>query len=136
MIYLGIDCGTQSTKTIALDAGSSRIIASAAQSYDVIPGLPPGHLEQNPAMWVQAVDTTIQQVLEALGTRRAEVRGIGISGQQHGFVALDRDARVIRPAKLWCDTSTVEECDLMRAYFGGAQAVIEKVGMDMLPGFT
>ena len=91
MIYLGIDCGTQSTKTIALDADSGRIIASAAQSYEVLPGLPPGHLEQNPSTWVQAVDATIQQVLEALGTRRAEVRGIGISGQQHGFVALDRD---------------------------------------------
>jgi xylulokinase len=136
MIYLGIDCGTQSTKTIALDAASGRIVASAAQSYEVLPGLPAGHLEQNPSTWVQAVDTTIQQVLAALGTRRAEIRGIGISGQQHGFVVLDRDAHVIRPAKLWCDTSTVEECDLMRTHFGGAQAVIEKVGMDMLPGFT
>ena len=136
MLYLGIDCGTQSTKTIALDAGSGRIIASAAQSYEVLPGLPPGHLEQNPSTWAQAVDTTIRQVLTALGTRRAEVRGIGISGQQHGFVALDREARVIRPAKLWCDTSTAGECDLMRGHFGGAQAVIEKVGMDMLPGFT
>src|ERR1700733_2645438 len=96
MIYLGIDCGTQSTKTIALDSDSGRIIASAAQSYEVLPGLPLGHLEQNPSTWVQAVDVTIQQVLEVLGTRRGEVRGIGISGQQHGFVALDRDGQVVR----------------------------------------
>jgi xylulokinase len=136
MIYLGIDCGTQSTKTIALDADSGRIAASAAQSYDVLPGLPPGHLEQNPSMWVEAVDATVRQVLEALGTRRAGVRGIGISGQQHGFVPLDKKGQVIRPAKLWCDTSTTAECDLMREHFGGAQAVIERVGMDMLPGFT
>jgi xylulokinase len=136
MIHLGIDCGTQSTKTIALDAGSGRIIASAAQSYEVLPGLPPGYLEQNPSTWVQAVDTTIHQVLTALGTRRSEVRGIGISGQQHGFVPLDRKGQVIRAAKLWCDTSTIDECDLIRNHFGGAQAVIEKVGMDMLPGFT
>jgi D-xylulose kinase len=80
--------------------------------------------------------TTLQEVLGALGARRAEVRGIGVSGQQHGFVALDGDAQVIRPAKLWCDTSTVAECALILAHFGGAQAVIEKVGMDMLPGFT
>ncbi len=136
MIYLGIDCGTQSTKTIALDAESGGILASAAQSYEVLPGLPAGHLEQNPSTWVQAVDVTIQQVLEALGARRGDVRGMGISGQQHGFVPLDHDGQVIRPAKLWCDTSTAEECDLMRAHFGGAKAVIEKVGMDMLPGFT
>jgi xylulokinase len=136
MIYLGVDCGTQSTKTIALDAGSGRIVASAAQSYEILPGLPPGHLEQNPSTWVQAVDLTLQQVLEALGSRRGDVRGLGISGQQHGFVALDRDGQVIRPAKLWCDTSTVEECDLIRNHFGGSKAVIEKVGMDILPGFT
>jgi xylulokinase len=136
MIYLGIDCGTQSTKTIALDADSGRIVASAAQGYEVLPGLPPGHLEQNPSTWVQAVDITIQQVLTALGTRSKEVCGIGVSGQQHGFVPLDRNSQVIRPAKLWCDTSTTAECDLIRAYFGGSKAVIEKVGLDMLPGFT
>ena len=136
MITLGIDCGTQSTKTIALDSATGRIIASAAQSYEVLPGLPPGHLEQNPSTWTEAVDATIQQVLTALGSRRSEVRGIGVSGQQHGFVPLDANGHVIRAAKLWCDTSTAEECDLIRNHFGGSQAVIDKVGMDMLPGFT
>src|SRR5271155_211837 len=119
MIYLGIDCGTQSTKTIALDADTGGIVASATQGYDVLPGLPPGHLEQNPSTWVDAVDLTVERVIEALGERRAEIRGIGVSGQQHGFVPLDRDNEVIRPAKLWCDTSTTEECDLIRSHFGG-----------------
>ncbi len=136
MISLGIDCGTQSTKTIALDTDTGRIIASAAQAYDVLPGLPPGHLEQNPATWTEAVDITIRQVVEKLGARRSEVRGIGVSGQQHGFVPLDQQGQVIRPAKLWCDTSTTAECDYLRAEFGGSKALIEKVGMDMLPGFT
>ncbi|MDB6018249.1 MAG: Xylulose kinase [Pedosphaera sp.] len=136
MIYLGIDCGTQSTKTIALDGETGQIIASAAQNYDVLPGLPPGHMEQHPSQWIEAMEATIQKVLESLGTRRKQVRGIGISGQQHGFVALDKQAQVIRPAKLWCDTSTVEECDLLRAHFGGARFFIERVGLDMLPGFT
>jgi len=136
MIFLGIDCGTQSTKTLALDADSGRVIASAAQSYDIIPGLAPGHLEQHPSAWADALDSTVRQVLETLGPRRADVRGIGLSGQQHGFVPLDRDGRVIRPAKLWCDTSTAEECNLIRNHFGGMRAIIDKVGMDMLPGFT
>jgi xylulokinase len=136
MIYLGIDCGTQSTKTIALDGETGKIIGSATQTYDVLPGLPPGHAEQHPATWVQAMEVTVGQVVKALGDRRKEVAGIGISGQQHGFVALDKQGQVIRPAKLWCDTSTVEECDLMRKHFGGSQFFIEKVGSDMLPGFT
>jgi len=136
MIYLGIDCGTQSTKTVALDGDTGKIIASAAQNYDVLPGLPPGHMEQNPATWTSAVDATVRQVLEKLGGRRNEVAGLGVSGQQHGFVPLDDQARVIRPAKLWCDTSTVEECDLLRSHFGGAGFFIERVGLDMLPGFT
>jgi xylulokinase len=136
MIYLGIDCGTQSTKTIALEGGTGRILAAAARSHEVITGLPQGHMEQHPAVWTEAVNATVSEVLEALGERRREVHGIGVSGQQHGFVALDREARVIRPAKLWCDTSTAAECDLIRNHFGGARALIEKVGMDMLPGFT
>ena len=136
VIYLGIDCGTQSTKTVALDGDSGKIIATAVQHYDVLPGLPIGHMEQHPSTWTQAVDATVREVLGNLGTRRKDVRGIGISGQQHGFVALDKQSGVIRPAKLWCDTSTAEECDLLRKQFGGAQFFIERVGLDMLPGFT
>jgi xylulokinase len=136
MICLGIDCGTQSTKTVALDGETGKIVASAAQQYGVLPGLPSGHMEQNPATWVAAVDTTVQKVLQDLGDWQKEVAGIGVSGQQHGFVPLDGEARVIRPAKLWCDTSTVAECDLLRQHFGGPEFFIERVGSDMLPGFT
>lgn len=136
MIYLGIDCGTQSTKTVALDGETRQILTSAVHNYDVLPGLPPGHMEQDPAIWIQAMDATVRRVLEALGAARKNVRGIGVSGQQHGFVPLDNQGRVIRPAKLWCDTSTVEECELLRKHFGGPQYFIERVGLDMLPGFT
>jgi xylulokinase len=136
MIYLGLDCGTQSTKAIALDGDSGAVLATAAKSYDVLPGLLPGHLEQHPATWLEAMDETIRQVLTALRERRGEVRGLGISGQQHGFVPLDEDGQVIRPAKLWCDTSSSEECNLFRSHFGGAKVLIDEVGLDMLPGYT
>ena len=136
MIYLGIDCGTQSTKTIAMDGETGAVLAAASQNYDVIPGLLPGHMEQNPLTWLEAMDETVRRVTEILRERRAEVRGIGISGQQHGFVPLDETGEVIRPAKLWCDTSTEEECDLFRGFFGGPRVLIEEIGLDMLPGFT
>jgi len=136
MIILGIDCGTQSTKTIALDYESGRVLASASQEYSLIAGLPPGHMEQHPSDWTHAAEQTVLSVLDQLGSRRIDVRGIGVSGQQHGLVVLDGDSRVVRPAKLWCDTSTVDQCDRITKHFGGAATVIELVGNAMLPGYT
>ncbi len=136
MITLGIDCGTQSTKTLALDAATGEVLALASRAYELIPGLPAGAAEQDPATWTNAVDATVAEALGQLGSRRGEVQAIGVSGQQHGFVPLDDQGRVIRPAKLWCDTSTAEECDLVRTHFGGSAALIALVGLDMRPGFT
>ena len=67
---------------------------------------------------------------------RSGVRGIGVSGQQHGFVPLDKSDQIIRPAKLWCDTSTVEECEIITDTIGGEDSVISMLGNRMLPGFT
>ena len=136
MISLGIDSGTQSTKTIALDLDSGKILASASQSYGLIEGLPPGHLEQEPQHWADAVDATVRQVLEKLGKRKADVRALGVSGQQHGFVPLDKKNKVIRPAKLWCDTSTTEQCAQFEEEFGGSTGLIKLAGNAMLPGYT
>jgi xylulokinase len=136
VITLGIDCGTQSLKTVALDGESGKIIASASKSYGLVEGLPAGHLEQDPADWWEALEETVQSVLDDLGSRRAQVVGIGVSGQQHGFVPLDSDHQVIRPAKLWCDTSTSAQCDEIRAKLGGREKIIALAGNDILPGFT
>jgi len=136
VISLGIDCGTQSLKTLALDGANGRIVASASRAYEMLPGLPPGHQEQDPETWWKALQETVAEVLATLGSRRGEVGALGVSGQQHGFVPLDAEHRVIRPAKLWCDTSTAAQCEEIRGKLGGRGAVIEKVGNDMLPGFT
>ena len=136
MISLGIDSGTQSTKVIALDAEDGRILASASKSYTLIAGLPAGHMEQHPKDWVDAVDSSILEVLRQLGERKQEVSAIGVSGQQHGFVPLDAKGDVIRPAKLWCDTSTVEQCRQFEAEFGGSDELIKLSGNPMLPGYT
>ncbi len=135
MITLGIDSGTQSTKCIALD-GSGKILASASQAYGMIPGLPPGHLEQDPAEWLKAVDHTVRAVIAQLGKKKDDIKAIGVSGQQHGFVPLDKKNNVIRPAKLWCDTSTTEQCAHFDAEFGGADGLIKLAGNAMLPGYT
>jgi xylulokinase len=136
VITIGIDCGTQSLKTVALDGDSGKVIASASKAYGLVEGLPAGHLEQDPAIWWDALEETVQKVLADLGSRKAEVVGIGVSGQQHGFVPLDANHQVIRPAKLWCDTSTAAQCDEIRAKLGGREKTIALAGNDILPGFT
>lgn len=136
MILLGIDCGTQSTKTIALDWETGEILASAQQAYGFVPGLPAGAMEQNPQDWTDAADATVSAVIAKLGTRKAEVGAIGVSGQQHGLVVLDSAGLVVRPAKLWCDTSTAAECAEITAHFGGPAEVIARTGNAMLPGYT
>jgi xylulokinase len=136
MIFLGIDCGTQSTKTVALDLDSGTILASAQKNYGFVPGLPAGAMEQHPQEWTAAAEETVGSVLAQLGERKSEVRGIGVSGQQHGLVPLDAAGEVVRPAKLWCDTSTAGQCDTLTNSLGGAARVIELVGNAMLPGYT
>jgi xylulokinase len=136
VITLGIDCGTQSLKTVALDGDSGQILASASKPYGLIEGLPAGHAEQDPQIWWDALRETVGKVLSDLGSRKSEVGGIGISGQQHGFVPLDANHQVIRPAKLWCDTSTTAQCDEIRTKLGGREKTIALAGNDILPGFT
>jgi xylulokinase len=65
-----------------------------------------------------------------------EVKAIGVSGQQHGFVPLDDKGEVIRPAKLWCDTSTAVECEEIMGRLGGMNKTIRATGNAMLPGYT
>jgi xylulokinase len=136
MIFLGIDCGTQSTKTIALDWDTGEVLASGQQAYGFVPNLPAGAMEQNPQDWVDAAEQSIGEVIAKLGSRKGEIRGIGVSGQQHGLVVLDKNDQVVRPAKLWNDTTTGEQCDQITEHFGGPNAVIALVGNTMRTGYT
>ena len=135
-LLIGVDSGTQSTKVLIVDAKTGKVLSSAAQSYDLIPKLPPGAKEQHPHTWREATAQSIKQALKAAKASAAEVKAIGISGQQHGFVPLDAQGEVIRPAKLWCDTSTAGECEEIMAALGGTKATIKKQGIAVLPGFT
>jgi len=133
-LFIGIDSGTQSVKAVVLDLNTRKVVAEARAPHTLIDGLPVGHLEQHPQEWVAALDAVILEVAQAID--RSRVRGIGVSGQQHGFVPLDARGEVIRPAKLWCDTSTTAECALLTKKLGGPKAAIRKTGNLILPGFT
>ena len=133
-LFIGIDSGTQSVKAVVLDLDTRKVIAEARAPHRLIDGLPVGHMEQHPLEWAVAMDTVILEVAQKVD--RTRVRGIGVSGQQHGFVPLDARGEVIRPAKLWCDTSTAPECALLTKKIGGEKAALRKSGLLFLPGFT
>ena len=135
-LLLGIDSGTQSTKVLVVDARNGKVLAGASEHYDLIPNLPPGAKEQHPHIWRDATAKAIKAALKQAQASAAEVKAIGVSGQQHGFVPLDKNGEVIRPAKLWCDTSTAAECDEIMAKLGGLKATIRELGNAVLPGFT
>ncbi len=135
-LLLGIDSGTQSTKVLVVDARSGKVLSAASQAYDLIPNLPPGAKEQHPHTWRDATAKAIKTALKSAKASASEVKAIGVSGQQHGFVPLDKNDEVIRPAKLWCDTATSAECDEITAKLGGAKGAIKAIGNAVLPGFT
>ena len=135
-LLLGIDSGTQSTKVVAVDVKTGNVLGTGAQTYDLIPNLPPGAKEQHPHTWRDATAKAIRQALRGAKAVAAEVKAIGVSGQQHGFVPLDDKGAVIRPAKLWCDTSTATECEEIMAAMGGQKETIKAIGNAVLPGFT
>ncbi len=133
-LYIGIDSGTQSVKAVVLDLDTRKVVAEARAPHALIPGLPVGHMEQHPRDWTSALDSVLAEVCAKID--RGRVRGIGVSGQQHGFVPLDAQGEVIRAAKLWCDTSTAPECALITKKLGGPKAAIRQTGNLILPGFT
>src|SRR5215510_11230706 len=135
-LLLGIDSGTQSTKVLVVDARDGKVLASAAQEYELIPNLLPGAKEQHPHVWRDAMASGIRRALRQARAVAPEVKAIGVSGQQHGFVPIDHDGEVIRPAKLWCDTSTALECEEIMGKLGGLKKTIKALGNAVLPGFT
>ena len=134
--FIGVDSGTQSTKAIIMDGETGNVLGKASRSYGLIEGLPAGHMEQHPETWIRETLGAIREALDQSKIDRNYVKGIGVSGQQHGFVPLDEQGRVIRPAKLWNDTSTAEECSLIMDRVGGMEETIKLVGNPVLPGYT
>jgi D-xylulose kinase len=135
-LLLGIDSGTQSTKVLVVNALDGKVVGEAAEAYGLIPGLPPGAREQHPQTWRTAATKAVKAALKNAKASSGEVAAIGVSGQQHGFVPLDKNGEVIRAAKLWCDTTTASECDSIMEKIGGFKATIRAIGNAVVPGFT
>lgn len=133
-IFLGIDIGTSGVKTLAIDS-RGKIHAEASAGYPVhYPK--PMWTEQDPEDWWRAVVKTVRAVVRKGKWKPAEIKAIGLSGQMHGSVFLDKKGQVIRRALLWNDQRTAAECDEIERRAGGRKKLIKLVANPALTGFT
>ncbi len=114
MLYIGIDLGTSAVKLLLMDAdGTVKNIVS--REYPLY--FPkPGWSEQKPEDWYQETMAGLKELLQGSDTK--QVAGISFGGQMHGLVILDEKDEVIRPAILWNDGRTAEECDYLNQVIG------------------
>lgn len=135
MYAIGIDSGTQGTKALVVDF-NGKVLGRGSHAHRMIEGLQPGASEQDPQTWMDALEKALSQALKAAQVDPSKIVSLGVSGQQHGCVPLDAKDIPIRPAKLWNDTSTVEEAEMIIEKLGGTKSFIQKIGIHLAVGYT
>ena len=114
MLYIGIDLGTSSVKILLME-GDGTVKKIVSREYPL--SFPkPGWSEQNPSDWFTQTMDGLKELLQEADKR--QVAGISFGGQMHGLVTLDKEDNVIRPAILWNDGRTTEECDYLNHTIG------------------
>lgn len=130
---LGIDLGTSGTKTVLFDLDGVPV-ASKTVEYPLYQPQN-GWAEQDPLDWWNASVEGIKSVLGESGIDSSLIKGIGISGQMHGLVLLDKSGSVLRKSIIWCDQRTGAECEEITQKVG-ASRLIEITANPALTGFT
>lgn len=131
-LMLGIDNGTQSTKVLVYDADERKTLSVTQAPHDIVQRSD-GTSEQETQNWTAALQSCLERTDAAL---RKNVKAIGVSGQQHGFVPLDANGAALYRVKLWNDTSTAEECDIITKAYGGRERLIAEAGNPIVSGYT
>jgi xylulokinase len=132
--WLGVDVGTGGSRAILLDS-SGKEAAAVSVAHEEMAMEQPLWAEQRPENWAGASFQAIRGALAAAGITGQQVQGIGLSGQMHGLVILDRDHQVIRPALIWCDQRSQLQVDWINQRLGAAK-VLEYTANPVLTGFT
>lgn len=105
---IGVDLGTSAVKTVLVDR-SGKVIAEHSESYPLSQPRP-GYSEQRPEDWVEKTLLSLKRLMEETAIEASQVEGLSFSGQMHGLVLVDDGGVVLRPAILWNDTRTTEQC--------------------------
>jgi len=131
---LGIDVGTGGTRAVLLDE-AGRVLGAATAEHAEMASPQLGWAEQDPRDWWRAARAAIKECIAQTTTNTDEIAAIGLSGQMHGLVMLDAAGEVVRPALIWCDQRTEEECRAITDRVG-AKRLIDLVANPALTGFT
>lgn len=132
MTYLlGVDLGTTGTKTALFDERGA-VIRSKTIGYPMYQPFN-GWAEQDPEDWWNATAAGIRDVIS--GVNAAEIRGVGLSGQMHGLVLLNKKGAILRKSIIWCDQRTTAECDELNLLVG-FERMIEITANPASTGFT
>ena len=132
-LVLGLDISTSGTKALLMERDGT-VVGIAAAEYD-FETPHPLWAEQDPALWWDAAQQTIGEVLATTGRSADEIAAVGAGGQMHGMVLLDEDDAVIRPAILWNDGRTAAQGQAMLEAVG-RERFIAITGNDALVSFT
>lgn len=131
MLYVGIDLGTSAVKLLLMD-GEGKIQKIVSREYPLY--FPhPGWSEQKPEDWYEQVMDGMKELIAEAD--KSKVAGISFGGQMHGLVILDKEDQVIRPAILWNDGRTYEECDYLNNVIG-KEKLSEYTANISFTGFT
>jgi xylulokinase len=136
-VFLGLDIGTGGTRAV-LVSPTGELAASASAEHAAFRSPQPGWAEQDPHDWWRAAQQAIRETLaQAPGVK---IEAVGLTGQMHGAVMLDKEGAVLRPSLIWCDQRTQPQCDWLHEQFGGSEAgrekLIELTANPALPNFT
>ena len=134
MSFLGIDVGTGGTRALVIDEGG-HVIASATEEHRPFASPQIGWAEQDPRDWWRACGVAVHKALAQGRLRGDQISCVGLSGQMHGAVLLDEQARVVRPALIWCDVRTENQSRDLTAQIGAAR-LIELTCNPALTNFT
>jgi xylulokinase len=133
MYFLGIDVSTTATKALLIDA-EGKFIAVATTEYNFDTPHPLWS-EQHPDLWWHGTQKSVNEVIYKSGISPDQIAGIGLTGQMHGLVLLDKAGKVLRPAILWNDQRTQGQCDEIYQLVGKNE-FIQITGNAALTGFT
>lgn len=134
-LFAGIDCGTQGTKVVIVDSQQGVILGEGSAPHRLISDTN-GRREQEAQWWIDALTAAFRQAVEQAQIDPLEIKALGVSGQQHGFVPLDEAGNVLYSVKLWCDTETEEENALLLQRLGGIQGSLDTLGLVVATGYT